>query len=290
MKNKYVFLSSLFYSLLNCSTSALNLRANNNTNKFIIDNHFTIPETHLIQQTLDNLNIPPEPVSRVCPDNMQLVDGNFCPNVEQRCLEWAPHSNMRCLKFAPSRCLSANRIHMRYCMNTYEGQNIAGEIPQNMTTWYQARNSCESIGKRLCTSNEWTFACEGEEMLPYSSGYERTQDCNRDHPGFLTPNRRLLGSLNNEIAMMEAKRISLAEPSGTRLGCVSPFGVHDMLGNYDEYTYNPNGSYNRLPYVSWLHGGDFRYVRTRCRATTYAHGPSFRYYNISWRCCSNARN
>ena len=32
---------------------------------------------------------------------------------------------------------------------------------------------CDKDGKRLCMETEWELACEGEQMLPYPTGYER---------------------------------------------------------------------------------------------------------------------
>ncbi len=50
-------------------------------------------------------------------------------------------------------------------------------------SWVDAKKQCEDIGKRLCTEEEFNFACEGEAMLPYTYGYERdAAKCNIDKP------------------------------------------------------------------------------------------------------------
>jgi sulfatase modifying factor 1 len=235
-------------------------------------------------------------MSSLCPDGMIHIEGDFCPIVEQPCLEWAndyadPHQQeLRCLRFGPSTCESSHRVHMSYCMDQYEWPNTPGLFPTVMITYLQAERACTGLHLRLCTSNEWTFACEGPEMFPYPYGYERNnQTCNIDNPNTVNPNRRLLGSSNEQIALAEAQRVYRAERSGTRESCVSWSGVHDLTGNVDEWNTNPNGFRNHRPYYSNLKGGDWRFVRTRCRPSTTSHGPSFRYYNIGWRCCSDMR-
>ena len=47
--------------------------------------------------------------------------------------------------------------------------------PQYMASWYEAKTTCEGIGKRLCSDTEWTLACEGPEHqpYPYGDGYAR---------------------------------------------------------------------------------------------------------------------
>ncbi len=52
-------------------------------------------------------------------------------------------------------------------------------------SWYEAKSLCERSGKRLCTEEEWTFACEGEEATPYPYGYVRSDTkCVIDKPWF----------------------------------------------------------------------------------------------------------
>ena len=40
--------------------------------------------------------------------------------------------------------------------------------------------------------------------------------------------------------------------------------------------------------VSTLNGGYWGPVRDTCRLTTRAHGPTFRFYQVGFRCCSDA--
>src|SRR5205085_153426 len=139
-------------------------------------------------------------------ENMVLVDGDYCPEVLQRCLahsseydqdkalerhkretgEEIGKSNVseRCLRYeAPSVCLSKKRRHMRFCVDRYEWPNEKGTLPALLVSWVDARKQCEALDKRLCTEDEFNFACEGEDMLPYTYGYERDpKKCNIDRP------------------------------------------------------------------------------------------------------------
>ena len=131
-----------------------------------------------------------------CPDGMLLVEGNYCPEAIQKCIEHhdefanderrkrkkreagqeAGNSTVseRCLRYeAPSICASKKRRPMRFCMDRYEWPNQKGELPALLVSWVDAKKQCEDIGKRLCTEDEFNFACEGEEMLPYTYGHAR---------------------------------------------------------------------------------------------------------------------
>jgi sulfatase modifying factor 1 len=67
--------------------------------------------------------------------------------------------------------------------------------------------------------------------------------------------------------------------------CVSPFGVHDMTGNVDEWVVNEKGE----PYRSGLKGGYFGKIRAQCRPMTTDHNEWFRFYQVGFRCCEAAR-
>src|SRR5262249_1233220 len=147
----------------------------------------------------------------------------------------------------------------------------------------EARAMCAAIDKRLCTDSEWTLACEGPERLPYPYGYKRdARACNIDKPyGFPNANRIYSPFLN--IQNDELTRLARREPSGANTGCASPFGAIDMTGNVDEWVINESGK----PFKSGLKGGWWGPVRTRCRPMTTAHEPTFRYYQIGFRCCGD---
>ncbi len=132
---------------------------------------------------------PPAPAAPLaCPPDMKLVDGDYCPKLEEnKCLKsWYDKSNKKtvCEQFQPgtARCLGPKE-HRHYCIDTYEWPNQKGERPEVMNRFHQAEVKCAAVGKRMCTESEWTLACEGPEMKPFPYGYVRdATKCNGDHP------------------------------------------------------------------------------------------------------------
>ena len=112
-----------------------------------------------------------------------LVEGDYCTEVREDCLEWEdPPSNKlaRCAKFAPTQCVG-ERVHKRFCVDRDEYAAPGDALPAGDVSWTQAKDVCEKQNKRLCMETEWEFACEGEQMLPYPTGYERDPSvCNFD--------------------------------------------------------------------------------------------------------------
>ena len=210
------------------------------------------------------------------------VEGTFCPFLDQICIKRPVAMSYRCSEYrAPSGNCQTGTSNKHFCIDTYEWPNKAGEEPVVMKSWYEARDACQSIGKRLCTQDEWTLACEGPEHLPYPYGYTRDATaCNIDKDA-IQVNESALKRPDKRDA--EVARLWQGEASGSRPGCKSPFGVFDMTGNVDEWTVNETGN----PHNSALKGGYWSWVRGRCRAVTAGHDEGFRYYQIGWRCCAN---
>jgi formylglycine-generating enzyme required for sulfatase activity len=245
-----------------------------------------------------------------CPLDMVLAEGSFCPAVEQRCLKHAkdyeeaqkrrerareqgkelgPDRTVeRCERYAPSRCLSRQRRPLRFCIDRYEWPNRPGELPALMNTWTQAQAACAGAGKRLCTTDEFTFACEGEQMLPYSYGLARDASrCNVDRP-YVAPRRRLLPY--DDCLKIAACKQHLAEldgraPIGERPRCTSPFGAFDLNGNVNEWVERPGQD---PPRRSGLKGGWWGPARSRCRPTVIAHDENYAGYEVGFRCCRDA--
>jgi hypothetical protein len=172
---------------------------------------------------------------------------------------------------------------MRYCIDAFEYPNRRGQAPVIEVSWHEAVSLCEARGERLCTEDEWTFACEGEDALPYPYGYRRDAEaCVIDHP-WRAYDDRALAIRDSAAAMREIDYLWQGEPSGARPRCRSPFGVYDMTGNVDEWTRSvqPEG------YRSIFKGGYWGPVRARCRAATRAHNEDFHFYQQGFRCCSD---
>jgi hypothetical protein len=216
-----------------------------------------------------------------CADDMVEVEGDYCPWVEQKCLRWLdPETKMRCAEFAPTQC-ATKTVKKHFCIDRFEYPNKPGAKPEIFVSWNQATATCSSQGKRLCGDSEWTLACEGQERLPYPYGYARNAEaCNIDKP-YLIPDEHAIG--NSATRDAELARLDQRELSGSRESCVSPYGVHDMTGNVDEWVVNEAGQ----PHKSALKGGYWGPVRTRCRPATTAHDENFQFYQVGFRCCAD---
>lgn len=236
------------------------------------------------------------------------IDGDYCPVAEEICLRWVdskgntvkaePGSDGRCGEFKkPTRCLSSKKTKKHFFIDKYEYPNVEGQVPQDWMTWYNVKDACESQGKRLCTQSEWAFACEGPEMqpYPYGDGYHRDKtSCNFDNavPENLFEPINPKTHRHPEVDVFKATSPktqaafvlnSLLVASGAKKACVSPFGVHDQVGNVDEFVVNESGK----PYASGLMGGHVFGVRSRCRPMTDAHYEGFTWYETSGRCCKS---
>ncbi len=227
-----------------------------------------------------------------CPQDMVLVEGEFCPTAEQVCERWDPSSAPgaeRCIQFrSPSRCVSATRTLMRFCIDRYEWPNRPLAKPRLLTSWTEAKALCDSADKRLCEDQEWLFACEGPEMLPYTYGFRRDPTACVVDRFYETPAGRYRAwdeCWADPECQKELQRIDQSEPTGSFSRCQSPFGAFDMNGNANEWVDIPGAAYPRR---SGLKGGWWGPVRARCRPTVRFHQEDDWGYEVGFRCCKNA--
>lgn len=172
---------------------------------------------------------------------------------------------------------------MHFCIDRFEYPNRKGEYPYVLMDWHEAGAVCKAQGKRLCSEDEWTFACEGEEALPYPYGYVRDVDaCITDKPWRPFQGSWAAFGRGSEPTKRELDRLWQGLPSGAQPKCRSPFGVYDMTGNIDEWTRSTKPGRQSI-----LKGGYWGPVRTRCRPTTRAHGETHVFYQEGVRCCQN---
>jgi len=127
---------------------------------------------------------------------------------------------------------------LRVCIDKYEYPDRAGGVPQVKISLDEARSLCEQQGKRLCTEDEWKWACSGLEGRVYPYG-----------------NSFIEGRCNNDTRQVES--------SGSKANCVSPFGGYDMAGNIFEWVTASNGRpalmggpYSKCQNVSYAQNGD----------------------------------
>jgi Sulfatase-modifying factor enzyme 1 len=172
---------------------------------------------------------------------------------------------------------------MHFCMDRFEYPNQKGEYPVIEVSWYEARDLCGEMGKRLCTEDEWTFSCEGEEATPYPYGYERSPETCVSDKMWKPYNDNALKFRETPAAMAELDKLWQGYPSGAQTKCKSSFGVYDLTGNIDEWT----TSVHEGERPSILKGGYWGPVRTRCRPATRAHDQNHAFYQQGFRCCSD---
>jgi len=236
-----------------------------------------------------------EPGDPGCAGGMALVEGNYCLTPEQRCVAWqkipgAAVSRGQCLRFAePVKCFDERRRPMRYCMDRYEWPNRRGEKPRTLTSWQDARALCASAGKRLCTGEEFNFACEGEDLRAYVYGNTRdATQCNFDRP--YRPREHVFtpwDTCQEDPACKAAfDGIDQRLPAGSLETCRSRQGVHDLIGNANEWVMLPD---KRTPHRSGIKGGWWGPIRARCRPTVTFHDEGDFGYEVGFRCCADAR-
>ena len=230
------------------------------------------------------VNVPEH--NGVCGKNRIEVEGDFCTNALETCLTWVknPVGNKVCSEFkAPTVC-TGRKVHMHYCIDEYEYPDVPGERPKSWMSWYDAENACTARGERLCEDNEWTFACEGPDMqpYPYGDGYHRDSTaCNFDNPmpaGFSVFASKRPGDAASQVLD------NMLVPAGSMERCVSPFGMHDAVGNIDEWMAHTYVSQSGRKYAHLKSGHVFG-VRNACRPVTDGHGPTFSWYETGTRCC-----
>lgn len=236
---------------------------------------------------------------QVCPAGMVFVAGMMKKNdpqigdvellqeSDEVCKEWLDKSfPRRCARFDETAWKRiAQRLPSKqmtpFCIDRYEYPNLVGSNPAIDIDWHEAKALCEKDSKRLCNEDEWTFACEGPDALPYPYGYVRDKEkCNIDRPWKdfnkvrLSPRDRA----GEGLALLWQ-----GEPIGSRPECKSPFGVYDLTGNVDEWT----ESTRRTGFRSIFKGGYWSVVRNRCRPSTRAHNEEDTFYQEGFRCCKS---
>ena len=114
-----------------------------------------------------------------------------------------------------TRTIAGRKVIVRrsWCIDRYEYPG-KGRVPRTNVTWFEASRLCAKAGKRLCSKEEWTFACGAGAKYPYGGQYDPKR-CNTAGPGG------------------DSRPLALA---GSHRRCRSPYGLYDMSGNASEWT------------------------------------------------------
>lgn len=220
-----------------------------------------------------------QPTGRnACPDPaMILVEGEYCPEVRHDCKRWLEaggrYAYFRCAEYTKATCLSKARVHLRFCIDRDEYVPPGEKLPMNYASWNDATRVCGSLGKRVCMESEYNFACEGEEMRPYPYGWKRDADaCNADRVDIYTKRGGLL---------------DLRAGPDDKPRCVSPFGVHHMAGNLEEWTTIDATAKIGHPRPA-MKGAWWQPSRNACRANQTAHDNFYKGIETGFRCCADS--
>lgn len=206
-----------------------------------------------------------------CPDGMLAVS-TFCIDQYEATLirtdtaaTWCPYDNPGSVSV---RALS-----------------VVGTVPQVYISAIQAGDACTNAGKRLCTDAEWLRACQGAAGTVYPYGDTRiTGRCNDERD--LNPVVQYFGTTDtwiySEIGNSCLDQLpQTTEPAGSASDCVTPEGVYDMVGNVDEWTADPNGTFRGGSFVDSVVNG------SGCLYATTAHDTSHWDYTTGFRCCAD---
>jgi hypothetical protein len=218
-----------------------------------------------------------DPAHGPCPADMILVEGEYCPVAEQVCLRWmdppGPYQNYRCAEYKRPVTCKEPREKKRFCIDREEYVKAGETLPIANQSWTTSGEICSSRGGRLCLESEWQFACEGPDMHPYPYGDGFVRDgkaCNID--------RMDLGQPGSGLRDLRA-------PIADYPKCLSPFGVHNMSGNVEEWSTLDKG---KAPDRSSMKGAWWLPGKNTCRAATLGHGEVYEGKQVGVRCCKDA--
>jgi hypothetical protein len=162
--------------------------------------------------------------------------------------------------------------------------SLRGVLPQAYVSGGVAGEACARARKRLCTHEEWMYACRGEHQTKYPYGNEYRQGvCNvyrMSHPAQMLHENASIGHSDPRLGLVKAEDGPLLRTTGSTKTCVSHWGkdaIYDMVGNVDEWIDDPEGTFV---------GGFFsRGTKEGCDSIVSVHPLTHWDYSIGLRCC-----
>ncbi|MFK7926625.1 MAG: SUMF1/EgtB/PvdO family nonheme iron enzyme [Myxococcota bacterium] len=154
------------------------------------------------------------------------------------------------------------RVELKgFMIDAFEHPNALHGTPKSKVTWDEARQTCESQGKRLCSAQEWEKSCKGPGNFVYSYGDTFDPEfCGDGLPSSYT--------------------------SGQFPECRSGYGAFDLSGGLREWTASaPDADKNRRV----VKGGALSSAEkgSRCAFST-DESSGYTHSTLSFRCCRDA--
>ncbi|MBN8226476.1 SUMF1/EgtB/PvdO family nonheme iron enzyme [Corallococcus macrosporus] len=191
-----------------------------------------------------------------CPDGMRLVSGGSFK-------KGASPEDLQASGSTDEMRMDSVMVDS-FCVDEFEFPNKSGRKPSVNVTWLDAKSSCENLGKRLCSEDEWEKSCKGPGNARFSSGDEQAQ-----------------AACNTGTTEGPAKALAA---SGTNPACRSGYGAMDLSGNAAEWTAsNYPDTEDRL-----IKGGAFSTPGDTARCSARRRGAvSQKAPDVGFRCCQN---
>jgi formylglycine-generating enzyme required for sulfatase activity len=147
-----------------------------------------------------------------------------------------------------------------------------GQYP-SIVSWNEASRLCHHFGYRMCTSTEWQDICDG---VPGEGGHPYAVI---DNPDAYVPGACVF-THTQQGGMVPLQR------TGSMPWCVTPTGVHDLLGNVWEWT-DPGLPREGGKSVTDKRGGAHysRELATCSQSSVGTHGPDW-LGSVGFRCCA----
>jgi formylglycine-generating enzyme len=177
---------------------------------------------------------------------------------------------------------------------TVRAKSRKGVVPQAYISQIQSAAACANAGKRLCAADEFETACSGgdpeKNYYPYGGQVRMPGYCNEGKGSSMV---RYFGADAQHwtYEMFNDPRLNQMSgglaPTGSFEKCVSPFGIHDCVGNLHEWGSDPVDDLGRSRFRGGFYG-DAENNGHGCRYVTHAHGPGYHDYSTGFRCCVDA--
>ena len=186
------------------------------------------PRQHITGAPFALRAIPSDDCPTLAPDDEMVRVGGVCIDKYEASVWDAPVGGNQLFTKEQIRAVCPD--DGQDCHGKIFARSVAGVIPAGDMTWFQAQQALANSGKRLLTNAEWQMAVSGTP----------------DHPG---PCNTTSGAVRN---------------TGAESGCVSDWGVFDMVGNLWEFIADWGPVSTEC--LEWADHGDFSSDDAMCLA------------------------